>query len=304
MKQKQILVIGGSYFIGRVFCLFATQTSSYHLHVVNRGKYTLNLPHTTQYICGRHDTQRLSHLFPDIHFDSIVDFCAYSPGDIGEIFSALAGKFDHYIYLSSCSVYAPSTAAHREASPMRQGSPSDPAEQYAYDKLTLEHELQEACQAAAIPYTILRPSFVYGPYNYAPRESYYVQLISQGGVIPVPQGAQAQWQFVYVKDVAKGILACLEHPSCHDQDYILSAPEIFTYPAFMDVLEQVSGQALLKNPVSLAQVYEQNIPLPFPLEQNELYAGSKISSELGLSYTPFLEGFSKTYAAFAKVFSK
>ena len=26
------------------------------------------------------------------------------------------------------------------------------------------------CKAAGIPYTILRPTFIYGPFNYAPRE--------------------------------------------------------------------------------------------------------------------------------------
>lgn len=304
MKQKQILVIGGSYFIGRVFCLFASGTGNYELHVVNRGKYTLHLDHTTQYLCDRHDVQKLSKLFPGIHFDSVVDFCAYSPGDIQSVFSALAGKFDHYIYLSSCSVYAPSEKPHSETSSFRESDSLDPAEQYAYHKLVLEGELKGLCAQQEIPYTILRPSFVYGPYNYAPRESYYVQLICRGGIIPVPQDAPAKWQFVYVKDVAQGILACLESPNCHNQDYILSAPEVFTYSKFMEVLEETSSQPLLKDYVPLSQVYQQNIPLPFPLEQNELYEGSKISRQLGLCYTPFQEGFTKTYNAFYKVFTK
>ncbi len=72
------------------------------------------------------------------------------------------------------------------------------------------------------------------------------------------------------------------------------------YPAFMDVLRQVSDLPVNTFPVTVADVLAQNIPLPFPLEkgESELFDGSLITRELGLVYTPFPEGMRKAFAAF------
>ena len=62
--RKQVLVIGGTYFAGRVFSILTSRGDSgrddLHLHIVNRGKYPLNnLQNVTQYVCDRHNTERL-----------------------------------------------------------------------------------------------------------------------------------------------------------------------------------------------------------------------------------------------------
>ena len=37
--MKEILVLGGSYFAGRVFSMLASREKDVQLHVVNRGRY-------------------------------------------------------------------------------------------------------------------------------------------------------------------------------------------------------------------------------------------------------------------------
>ena len=69
----------------------------------------------------------------------------------------------------------------------------------------LEEELRQVC--AQIPWTIVRPAFIYGPFNYAPREAWYIRLLSlmQPGTVLV--------------DVAIDQGGCFEtsHPTTHSE---------------------------------------------------------------------------------------
>ena len=40
--SKQVLVIGGSYFAGRVFSMLATREEGYSLTLVNRRRFSMN----------------------------------------------------------------------------------------------------------------------------------------------------------------------------------------------------------------------------------------------------------------------
>ena len=87
--KKNVLVIGGSYFAGRVFSIYASKRDKVALHIVNRGRYTLNLPVVYEYKCDRHDVETLSAILPDMNFDAVVDFCGYNPDEIAPIINAL-----------------------------------------------------------------------------------------------------------------------------------------------------------------------------------------------------------------------
>ena len=61
---KQVLVIGGSYFVGRVFSILCSRDEEFELHVVNRGKAPIRKEDLGihEYRSDRHDidTLRLS----------------------------------------------------------------------------------------------------------------------------------------------------------------------------------------------------------------------------------------------------
>ena len=152
--KKKILVIGGSYFIGRMFMLRAARSEEYEFHVVNRGSFPLSLVGVTEHVCDRRDSSALAALFPETRWDVIVDFCAEEPGDIASLLGALAGGSRHYIYISTCSVYEPSAPSPKsEDAPKLQGGGNDPGLIYAYQKLLLEREAAEACASSSIPLT-------------------------------------------------------------------------------------------------------------------------------------------------------
>jgi nucleoside-diphosphate-sugar epimerase len=300
---KKILIIGGSYFAGRVFNMLASARDDREMFVVNRGKYALNKPHVTEFVCDRHDTQRLAELLPPIEFDALIDFCAYQPGEIAQLTEALGARIGQYIYISTSSIYEPSSGLKTEDSPLATALGDDPISLYVAQKLQLEAECLAACASIAVPYTIFRPSFIYGPYNYAPRESWFIEKIVHGQPVPIPTDATAQFSFLYVTDMARALLAAAANANAYNQTFNLAAPEAIDYPRYFAELQRCNGAPFATEPVSVQQVLAENIPLPFPLTDNDLTCGALAAGALDFSYTSFSEGMDKTFTAFKNVYA-
>lgn len=301
--KKKILIIGGSYFIGRVFCSLAEKSGEFDISLMNRGTLRLNRDKITEYTCDRHDTECIQNIVKKKRFDAVIDFCAYQRGDCKTLLEALGTSVNQYIEISSCSVLQPSAESRNETAPVVQQMPQNIAEEYSYHKMLLEEETKETCSKMGIPYTILRPTFVYGPFNYAPRENYYFKLMFDEQEIPTPKDATAEFQFVYVKDIARAIMKCIGQKKAYDEIIQLAAPECITYESWTDFLRTLEVPFQTKD-VTVREVYEQDIPVPFPLDQNELYAGNKAQELLGLEYTPFERGMKETFDVYKLIHRK
>ncbi len=299
--KKNILVIGGSYFIGRVFVQMLAGNSNYSMHLINRGRNPLRLPGVVEYVCDRNDMAGLKKVLPPLDYHAVIDFCADFPHEIETVIENLPGTFQHYIYISTCTVYKPSLDLPKfEDAPKIPAPFPGPMEEYGYNKWLLEQETKNSCASLSIPYTILRPAFVYGPYNYAPRESYFFDLLLSGQAIPVPEHSLALFQFVYVKDIADILFACLGNEKVYNSTYNLAAEELVSYYKLIDVFEQVSGRQINTKRLSIDAINKNNIPLPFPLDQHEIYSGSLIACTLNFKYTPFIKGMKETFDFYKK----
>ncbi len=305
---KKVLVIGGSYFCGRVFAMLAAK-ENYELTFINRGRYSMKYlgENIVEYKADRRDIQSLKSCGLKADFDAVVDFCAYEPSDINDLFEGLSISTKKYIYMSTADVYRRAPGIKTEVSPRTDTLPTDEAGLYAYKKMLLEDELKTAAAASGFSYTIFRPAFVYGPYNYAPRESVYIRSLIQKLPIYNPTDASGKFQMVYVKDVGEAIISAIENSVSANKAYNLSAPEILDYPSFLHIIEEVSGiKAAQVIDVTVDEVNAQNLPLPFPLTEyeSELFDGSLAAKELGINYTEIKDGMTKTFNAFRPVFEQ
>ncbi|MEA5002539.1 MAG: NAD-dependent epimerase/dehydratase family protein [Christensenella sp.] len=299
---KKVLVIGGSYFIGRVFSILAARETDFELCVLNRGRFPLKNDRIREIKADRHDAQSMQNaLGEEEQFDTVIDFCAYGRGDIRSMIKALAGGTKQYIYISSCSVFAPSSGIpKKEDAPLITEKGEYPGAEYAYGKMLLENELKEVCKKSGVAYTIVRPAFVYGPFNYAPRESYYFELMARGQEVPLPTDSHCAFSFVYVKDIARILMGCVGNAAVYDEAYNLAGEEKVTYKSLTKLLGTFADHPLNIKEVTVDEVYRDNIPLPFPLDQDELYDGGKAGETLGFSYTPFAHGLTETYQTFLR----
>ena len=83
--------------------------------------------------------------------------------------------------------------------------------------------------------------------------------------------------------------------------YQLSAPEEISYASLLKTLEDAIGQNLPTRPVTIQNVYAQEIPLPFPLDQNDLFSGEKASKDFDFEYTAFTRGMRETFDVYKQV---
>lgn len=300
--NKNVLIIGGSYFLGRVFTLFALQNKNYNLHVLNRGTYPFQNPAVTELVCDRKDAFALQGL-PVMHFDAIVDFCAYDPGDIQLLIHSAPISAAQYIYISSASVYIDSDSPKDESFPLRTKAAQNQGSIYAYHKRLLEDETIYCCNRGSMVYTIFRPCYVYGPYNYAPRESFFLERLFHMRSIPRPVDASADFSMVYVTDIAKAICGAIDAPIATNKIYNLAAPERINYDFLFQTFSQIHPHDIQYEDYTVEGITDNHIPLPYPLVQNDLYNGQKAAQELSFEYTPFLSGMQHTYQAFRPVYT-
>lgn len=271
----------------------------------------------------------------ETEFDAVVDFCGYGQGDVASVVEHLPGKTKQYIFISTVDVYERGIQELKdEETPYETRSIEGEAGEYIRGKVALEQELKGVCLQRGIAYTILRPAVLYGPYNYAPRESVFIQIALQNHFLPEITDATGKFQFTYVKDGVEAIEKCLLNEEAYGQAYNICGDEILDYRLFIEGLEQAMQEdesiaeaeriteveknteveRIAENAKKLIhckriqmtaqEATAQGIPLPFAVyeEETELYSNEKSKKELGMVYTSFEEGMKKTYQAFKGVF--
>lgn len=299
--MKNVLVIGGSYFAGRVFVEELLRSGGYTPYVLNRGNRPLNLDGVNEIRCERRDIAKLAQLVPALEWHAVVDFCAYEPGDVAKIVENLPGTVSQYIYISTASVHRNSTAL-----PMREDAPTldaplpGPGGDYAYKKLLLEGELRKCCEEKGISHVTLRPVFIYGKYNYAPRESYFFDLIDNGEPIVLPSLPQPLFSMISVWDLARICVACLGNGKVAGKAYMVSADELVSYDYLMEVLEAITAKKYDVRRQPLRLINAAKISLPFALEEHLVYSGARLGEDLNYRYMSFAEGMAKTYEWYSK----
>lgn len=298
----KILVLGGSYFLGRVFVM---QTGKEHdITVVNRGTYSMENFGARQITGDRRDKTLWRNCTEN--YDVLVDFCGYQKGDISTVLNNIEGNIKQYIFISTVDVYAHGGFhLNCENDFLEKRMISGDAGAYIKGKIDLEQELIVECSKRNIYYTILRPSILYGPFNYAPRESLYIQMLVQNHILPNIKDAAGKFQFVYVKDVAEAIIKCLLNAKAYSQIYNICDDMISDYTLFFEELKKASDGNFKEVFMTVHEAIAQNIPLPFPLTEAEtvLCDNQKSKNELEMHYTKLSEGMVKTYQAFKRVFT-
>lgn len=285
----KILVIGGSYFLGKTFTMMAWE--EHEVYLMNRGNQPFCSDEITEYVMDRHDAKSVAGIGEE-YFDVIVDFCAYQKGDIELIFKNLKADFKQYIFISTCDVYRRGTMERLdENSAFEERNFGGQEGEYITGKVQLEEELRRCAKERNIAYTSIRPAFIYGPENYAPREAVYFKWILTAGQIIHPYDATGEFQMVFVYDAAKAVLLACGNEKAFDRAFNLCNEESMTYETFADLMEEVMELSFERVELSIQDVTERQIPLPFPLtrEESEWYDGSSIT-ELGFQYTDISKG--------------
>jgi 2'-hydroxyisoflavone reductase len=297
-KMKNVLVLGGSYFCGRVFIETLNRLGGSHISVFNRGNIPIGLTSVSEFHGDREKANDISENLPERHWDVVVDFCAYSAEHIESLLDNLRGSIDHYILISTTSVYTGNSEVPLKENADKveylQPELGDFAD-YGFHKWRAERALKQHCVLRNIAYTILRPAIIYGRYNYAPRESYFFDAIIDGETVIVPEWAPARFSFVWVDDVAQIILCCFQNKKVYGQAFNLSGPESVSYEDLVSLIQTACDKPFNIMRMPIDQIVREQIALPYPPDTYLLYDGAAIQLAIEFEYTPLVQGMSRTW---------
>jgi len=292
-----ILVIGGSYFLGKHFVLLASKDKN--VTVFNRGNRALGMENVIEITGDRNKKEDLEKL-KSCDVDVVVDFCAYGPGDIANVIDAIGSKIKQYIFISTVDAYKKGTnTIIDENSPLETTIYGGEIGQYIAGKVALEHELEKCAAENGIAFTSVRPAIIYGPDNYAPREGIFFNWIDKAGQVLAPKDESGFFRMVYVDDLASVILNLCGNEDFYNKAVNVCGAGLYNYKDLFDALSNGCGLEFQTVELPVAEIIERGIALPFPLtkEESEEYR-SLYEDELKCDWTSLEEGMKRAYEAY------
>ncbi|APR04256.1 SDR family oxidoreductase [Thauera chlorobenzoica] len=290
---KRVLVIGGSYFSGRVFVEEALKMPDVELHVFNRGRLPLRMDGITEHVGDRERPEQVGDAIPGGQWDSVVDFCAYTPAHVETLLTNLRGTVGQYLLISTTTVYRKTTQQPvDERAPLLDGPQPELGEyaDYGYHKCLAEEAARRECARRGVALTVLRPAIIYGYYNYAPRETYFFDRLRAREPIVIPEPGASRFNFIWVVDMARLLWACIGDPRAFGETFNLASGEVVSHARIVEALGEITGKAIDTLRLPAGEIARRKLPLPFPLDEDLVYDGTKIDRLFGFEHTPFHVG--------------
>jgi NADH dehydrogenase len=161
-------------------------------------------------------------------------------------------------------------------------------------------QAEEAVRKSGIPYTILRPTWVYGPEDVALNR--FLSFAKVLPFVPTFGNGKQLMQPVFVEDVARAVVLCLRTPAAVNQTFEIGGPEVMTMDDVIRTALEVAGKRrlILHQPVVLGKIlgrvasFLPNPPLTADAVDFITYSAvadnGPLLSALGLRLTPLREG--------------
>lgn len=205
---KQVLVMGGSYFIGKKI-VDVLLDNNYSVYILNRGTRENNDERVIKLKCDRNDTEQMKIILNKYSFDIVIDVSALNELQVEILYNSLNKEnLKKLVFISSSAVYDIENLRipYREENSLNENKFWT---SYGTNKIKAEGFLIEKFQNSQTDLIILRPPYVYGENNYAQRESFIFEHICNDKPIIIPNEGSTYLQFIYTTDLANIILNLL-----------------------------------------------------------------------------------------------
>lgn len=235
----RILIMGGTRFIG-VYLTKMLVESGHLVVLFNRGNRPV--PEQVEQITGdRTDAAQLKEKLSQESFDVIFDNNGRELTDTQPLAEIFQGRVQHFVYMSSAGVYLKS-----DQMPHVEGDAVDPKSRHKG-----KHETEAFLRQSGLPFTSIRPTYIYGPSNYNELESWFFDRIVRDRPIPIPGNGMHITQFGHVKDLAKAMTKIVGNKEAIGQIYNVSGDRFVTF----DGLARACAVAVGKSPENVKIVH-------------------------------------------------
>lgn len=231
-----LLVLGGTEFVGRAVVEEAL-ARQWSVTVFNRGTQPARAG-VTALRGDRTDPDGLEALSTG-RWDVVVDTWSWAPIAVRRAADLLAGRADHYVYVSSRSVYHyPTPAGADETAPLVDGDPDDAdAEDYARAKVGGERAATAAFGDRAL---LVRAGLILGPHENIGRLPWWLDRIARGGPVLAPGPADLLLQYIDARDLAAWSLSAAGDGLGGPYD-VVSPPGHTTMRGLLEACVEVTG---------------------------------------------------------------
>lgn len=228
----RILIMGGTRFIG-VYLSQILVNQGHEVVLFNRGNHTPALSGLGQIHGDRTDAAQLQAKLAHENFDVIFDNNGRKLTDTQPLAQLFKDRVKHFIYMSSAGVYLKS-----DQMPHREDDPTDPKSRHL-GKAETEADLS----AQGLPFTSIRPTYIYGPKNYNDLEAWFFDRIVRNRPIPIPGNGQHITQLGHVQDLAEAMVSVLNNTQAIGQIYNISDSRYVTFDGLARACAQAAGQS-------------------------------------------------------------
>ncbi|QOV21403.1 NAD-dependent epimerase/dehydratase family protein [Anabaenopsis elenkinii] len=237
----RILIMGGTRFIG-VYLTQLLVEQGHEVVLFNRGNRPLpSLPGVGQIIGDRTDANQLKEKLSSQEFDVIFDNNGRELTDTQPLAEIYQGRVQHFVYMSSAGVYLKS-----DQLPHIEGDAVDPKSRHRG-----KHETEAYLSQQNLPFTAIRPTYIYGPGNYNPLESWFFDRIVRDRPLPIPGNGLHITQLGHVKDLAQSMSQVIGNQQAIGQIYNISGDRFVTF----DGLARACAVAAGKSPDAIKIVH-------------------------------------------------
>jgi 2'-hydroxyisoflavone reductase len=222
-RALRILILGGTGFTGPHQVQYAA-ARGHHVTIFNRGRRQADLPASVEHLVGdRNEPNGLAALRSAVaggaKWDVVIDNPTTLPFWVRDAGEALRGATDHYIFISTISVYADtSRVGMDESTPLTEYRGADAlsetmqtlqANQGLYGPLKAASE-REAERWFPGRTTVIRPGLIVGPGDMTGRFTYWPVRIASGGEVLAPGTGHDPVQFIDARDLAEWTIRVAE----------------------------------------------------------------------------------------------
>jgi len=212
------------------------------VYLLNRGLEPAEVPGANQLTADIHRPDDVRAAVRGIKFDAVVDWIAYTPDDIERDLDLFQGRVEHYVFISSASVYQKPPAHYlvSESTPLH-----NPFWEYSRHKIACEERLMAAHRSSGFPATIVRPSMTYdhnlpialggwGTYTLADR-------LLTGREIIVHGDGSSLWVVTHAEDLARGLLGLLGNERAVGEAFHITSDEVLMWDQiYREIAEALS----------------------------------------------------------------
>ena len=228
----RILIMGGTRFIG-VYLTKILVEQGHEVVLFNRGNKPAPVEGVKQIQGDRTDASQLKEKLSSEQFDAVFDNNGRELGDTQPLAEIFKDRVQHFVYMSSAGVYLKS-----DQLPHIEGDPVDPKSRHKG-----KHETEAYLAQLGLPWTSIRPTYIYGPQNYNDLEAWFFDRIVRNRPIPIPGNGLHITQFGHCQDLAMAMAAVLGNETAVGQIYNISGDRFVTFDGLARACVEAAGKS-------------------------------------------------------------